>query len=58
MLCVDNSELKTVDAEIRDNLLENMLKLYFRVRAFSLARDITEKHKVDLKKKKSKGGLR
>ena len=54
---VDNSELKTVDAEIRDNLLENMLKLYFRVRTFSLVRDITEKHKVDLKRKKSKGGL-
>ena len=43
---------------VSKNLLENMIKLYFRVRAFSLAKDITTKHKLKLKQKNSKGGLR
>ena len=55
---VEHSGVKTVSSEIKDNLLENMLKLYLRVRAFSFVRDLTEKQKLVLKKKKSKGGLR
>ena len=31
-----------------------MLKLYVRVRAFSYAKDVTDKHKSELKKKKTK----
>ena len=43
-----------LDPELRKNLLENMLKLYLRVRTFSFARDITEKHKYASKKSKAK----
>ena len=43
-----------IDSEIKDNLLENMLNLYLRVRSFSYAKDVTNKHKFALKKKKSK----
>ena len=43
-----------IDSEVKDNLLENMLSLYLRVRSFSYAKDITNKHKFELKKKKSK----
>jgi len=44
-----------IDQEIPDNLLEKMLKLYLRVRAFSLAKDITGRHSAASKAKKAKG---
>ena len=44
-----------LEKEIKKNLLENMIKLFCRVRSFSLAKDITEKHRQILKAKKSKG---
>ena len=44
-----------IDQEITDNLLEKMLKLYLRVRAFSLAKDIIGKHSAASKAKKAKG---
>ncbi|XP_047123666.1 uncharacterized protein LOC124806636 [Hydra vulgaris] len=47
-----------IDNDVSKNLLENMVKLYFRVRAFSLAKDITTKYKLKLKQKNNKGGLR
>ena len=50
---IDDSGV-AIDSEIKDNLLENMLNLYLRVRSFSYAKDITNKHKFALKKKKSK----
>lgn len=34
-----------IDTEIKNNLFEKMIKLYLRVRSFSLARDITAKKK-------------
>ena len=37
---VDNSDAKWIDAEVKTNLLENMLKLYLHVRAFSFTRDM------------------
>ena len=43
----------TIDNEIKVNLLEHMLKLYLRVRAFSYAKDVADKHKSELKRKKS-----
>ena len=43
-----------IDSEVKDNLLENMFKLYLRVGSFSYARDITNKHMFVLKKKKNK----
>ena len=43
-----------IDPEVTDNMLENMLNLYFRVRSFSYAKDVTNKHKFALKKKKNK----
>ncbi len=49
---VENSGVK-IDPEVKDNLLENMLKLYLRVRAFSFAKDVIDKH-LALKRKKSK----
>ena len=42
---VDMSGVSLVD-EIKQNLLQNMLMLYFRVRSFSLAKDITCKKKT------------
>ena len=33
-------------SEFRINLLENILTLYIRVRAFSFAKDVREKHKA------------
>ena len=45
-------------SEVCMNLVENMIKLYCRVRAFSLSKDVTTKYKAASKKKKTKGGLR
>jgi len=39
-----------LNAELKDNLLEKLISLYLRVRAFSTARDMIEKHR-DLQKK-------
>ena len=55
---IEYSGLKYVDAEITENLLSTMLKLFLRVRSYSLSRDIIEKHRQKLKIKKAKGGLR
>ena len=41
-----------VDTEVSDNLLESMIRLYIRVRSFSLTRDITALYK---QKSKAKG---
>ena len=41
-------------SEIKENLLEKMLKLYLRVRAFSTAKDTIQKYKNDKKKKAKK----
>ena len=46
-----------VTKEFRMNLLEHILTLYFRVRSFSFAKDIREKHKAD-KKASRKRSLR
>eukprot|EP00794_Sanderia_malayensis_P015523 gene15523-17106_t len=43
-----------IDSEVKTNLLENMLKLYLHVEAFSFARDITDKYKYASKKNKTK----
>ena len=40
---IENSGV-AINSEVKDNLLENRLKLYLRVRSFSYARDITNKH--------------
>ena len=45
---------ETINTEVKHSLLENLLKLYIRVRAFTFAKDITNKHKYLLKKSKSK----
>ena len=42
-----------VNREICFNLLENILTLFTRVRSFSYAKDIIEKHRLKLKKSKS-----
>lgn len=41
--------------ELSENLLEKLIALYLRVRAFSTAKDITNKHWVAQKKQKTKG---
>ena len=43
-----------INEEIKENLLASLIRLYLRVRAFSLARDITSKHRLALKAKKAK----
>ena len=56
---MESCGITTIDKEIKDNLLENMLRLYLRVRAFSLAKDLTNKCKATHKKKTQKTkGLR
>ncbi|XP_065674680.1 uncharacterized protein LOC136091273 [Hydra vulgaris] len=55
---VDNSCQFKIEKEIKTNLLENMIKLYLRVRTFSLAKDVAQRQKAQQKKTKSKGGLR
>ena len=56
MLGFYNNILTTIkikmDNETRKNLLEKMVSLYLRVRSFSKARDITNKHEVEKKKVK------
>ena len=42
-----------INEEIKENLLASLIRLYLRVRAFSLARDITSKHRLALKAKKA-----
>ena len=51
---VDTSGVENIEIEDRKNLLQNMLQLYIRVRAFSLARDIVGKHRLASKQKRSK----
>ena len=51
---VDTSGVENLQDEEKDNLLQNMLQLYLRVRAFSLARDIVGKHKLASKQKLAK----
>ena len=43
-----------VNKELSLNLLESMLELFVKVRMFSFARDIKEKHKVKNKKAKAR----
>ena len=42
-----------LEEDVSINLLEKMLSLYFRIRAFSTARDLTLKHNCE--KRTSKG---
>ena len=51
-ICLD-SNLK-LDKEVSMDLLENIVALYIRVRTFSFAKDVQEKHK--LAKKQAKNG--
>ena len=44
----------TVEEEIKDNTLERILSLYFRVRAFSYAKDVVQEHKRSKQGKKAK----
>ena len=54
---VDRSGVSNVTDELRESLLANMLRLYLRVRAFSLARNVFGKHKLSAKTKRAKGLL-
>ena len=45
---------QSIDDESKYLLLKNMLHLYFRVRSFSTAKDVTSKYRSDNKKRKSK----
>jgi len=44
-----------LNQETQENLLEKLISLYLRVRSFSTARDIIDKHRKEQKKSKSKG---
>ena len=41
-----------------DDIFYSVIELYLRVRAFSFAKDITEKYKSKVKLEKAKGSLR
>lgn len=45
----------SLDKELKENLLEKMISLYLRVRAFSTAKDTIQKYRNEQKKTKSKG---
>ena len=47
-----------ITREMRNNLLEHILTLFVRVRTFSFAKDIREKHKIGKKKQLRKRSLR
>ncbi|XP_047122388.1 uncharacterized protein LOC101236338 [Hydra vulgaris] len=55
---VENSCQFKIDKEVKTNLLESMVKLYLRVRSFSMAKDVVQRQKAMSKKTKSKSGLR
>ena len=42
------SDTNDLDYEVKVNLLENILKLYLRVRSFFLAKDITSRKKLEI----------
>ena len=48
-----NANLK-ISKEVRMDLLEHMMTVYFRVRTFSFAKDIREKHKISKKQAKKR----
>ena len=49
---VDDDENYSIKADVKFSVLENMLTLYVRVRAFSFAKAIVNNHKVAMKKVK------
>jgi len=51
---VDDDENYSIKSEVKFSVLENMLKLYLRVRAFSFAKDIVNNHKFAMKKSKAR----
>ena len=55
---VENAGQSHIEAEIKYNILVHILKLYFKVRAFSLSRDKVARHRLELKSKKANRGLR
>ena len=51
---VRNQSVEKVSKEIALNLLEHLITLYVRVRAFSLAKDRRELHNITSKRKKKR----
>ena len=52
--CLIENATLPLDFEVKNNLLENMLKLYLRVRSFSFARDVAGNHLYASRKVKTK----
>ena len=50
---INKSGQNGLDPELKNNILLTMLKLFFRVRAFSLSRKIVAKHKEELQAKRA-----
>ena len=57
---VDGAKCNDLDQDIKHSILLSMLKLFLKVRAFSLSCDIVAKHRLQLKNKKTSNthGLR
>ena len=51
---IGTSDTNDLDNEVKVNLLENILKLYLRVRSFSFAKDITSHKKQEQRNLKFK----
>ena len=49
---------KDIDVHVRNKILISMLKLYLRVRTFSLSRDVIARHRQELKVKRANKGIR
>ena len=50
---LSNAELM-INSSVAKDVLHNIIHLYVKVRSFSFAKDIIEKHKIKLKQMKSK----
>ena len=57
-LIVEKANLIGLDQEIKNNVLLSILKLFYRVRAFSKARDFVARYRHEMNLKKVNKGLR
>ena len=56
---IDNAGFAFIEQELKNNILLTIFKLFLRIRAYSLSRDIVARHRQEMKiKKVNKKGLR
>ena len=50
---IDNAGFAFIEQELKNNILLTIFKLFLRIRAYSLSRDIVARHRQEMKIKKS-----